>query len=271
MPDGTSGAALTLSARHEVVLAGEARGLLEGEGRPRDRARGSRPATSRRTSTGMVRAVRTARCATSYTMPPLLQIARPWPPTSSHSVSIQRIGRPVVKTTGTPRSSRAVEDGAGALGDGAVGVEQGAVEVGGDQAGSRGSLRSHLNHREPALAPQPPSGNQRPSSTAAPSSYTVSVTCVGGVADLLDGLAHGDPAAGPAQHLDVVAAVADGQHVARVRRRARRRRAGARRPWDAHRGEVEPGRPADDVVGARAGPGCRPARRSRRRWRWGRG
>ena len=41
-------------------------------------------------------------------MPPLLQIASPCPPTSAHSVSIQRIGRPVVKTTGTPRSSSAV-------------------------------------------------------------------------------------------------------------------------------------------------------------------
>ena len=65
----------------------------------------SRAATASSTSAGMVRAVRTSRRATSYTIPPLLQIARPCPPTASHSSSIQRMGRPVVKTTGTPAAS----------------------------------------------------------------------------------------------------------------------------------------------------------------------
>ena len=44
---------------------------------------------------------------------------------------------------------------------------------------------------------------------------------VGGVVDLLHGLAHRHAAAGPPQHLDVVAAVADGEDVLAGRRRAR--------------------------------------------------
>ena len=65
-------------------------------------------ATCSPVSTGIGRQLRTARAWTSYTMPPLEQIASPWSPTCSHRSCIQRIGRPVTKTTVTPSSSTAV-------------------------------------------------------------------------------------------------------------------------------------------------------------------
>ena len=47
----------------------------------------------------------TAERATSQTRPPLDTMARPCPPTYSKTSSAQRSGRPVTKTTGTPRRS----------------------------------------------------------------------------------------------------------------------------------------------------------------------
>ena len=63
-------------------------------------------------------------------------------------------------------------------------------------------------------------GNHRDSSTAAPSSWTDAVTSSAAALHLLDGLPHRDAATGPAQHLDVVAPVADREHVGRAERRA---------------------------------------------------
>jgi hypothetical protein len=59
-------------------------------------------ATVSPTSRGIVRASTTERPGTSYTMPPLLQMASPWSPTWCQSGSIHRIGRPVTNTTVTP-------------------------------------------------------------------------------------------------------------------------------------------------------------------------
>ena len=73
---------------------------------------------------------------------------------------------------------------------------------------------------------------------------------VGGVDDLLHGLAHGHAAAGPLEHLDVVAAVADRQHVGGVDAELLGDVGQPGGLGDPDRREVEPGGPADDVVGA---------------------
>ncbi len=68
--------------------------------------------------------------------------------------------------------------------------------------------------------------------------------------DLLDGLPHGHASAGPLEHLDVVAAVADRQG---VRGGDAESIGDVLEPGglgDAHRRQVQPGCPADDVVGA---------------------
>ena len=145
--------------------------------------------------------------ATSQTSAPLETTARPWLPTCSKTSSAQRSGRPVTKTTGTPRSSRAVSTSR-------VYVATPSRRSG--PACRRGRSR-------PAWAGRR-AQNQRPISVAAPSSADDVGDVVGRVDDLLDRLAHGDPAAGPLEHLDVVAAVADREGVGRGRGRAARRR-----------------------------------------------
>ena len=123
----------------------------------------------------------------------------------------------------------------GAGGDGAVGVQQGAVEVGGDQT-DRGAGHAAQNQRE--------------SSTATPSFADGLGHVVGGLLDLQRRLAHGHAAAGPAQHLDVVAAVADREHVGRCDAELGGHLLQRGGLGDALGGDVEPGGPADEVVGA---------------------
>ena len=78
----------------------------------------------------------------------------------------------------------------------------------------------------------------------------MSVHGVGGLVDLAYRLAHRHPASRPLQHLDVVAAVADGQGVLGPEAELLGDVLQAGGLGHTDRREVEPGRPADDVVGA---------------------
>ena len=104
----------------------------------RERRAGHAPRRSARDSASATvgvdrRARRAAACrATSQTSAPLETIARPCEPTCSKTASVQRSGRPVTNTTGhaEPRRRPAPR---GCARDAAVGADQGAVEVGGDE------------------------------------------------------------------------------------------------------------------------------------------
>src|SRR5690606_22047842 len=169
----------------------------------------SRSATSSARSRGTVRAERTLAEGTSSTMPPLEQTASPCRPTSLSRSSIQRTGRPVTKTTGTPRSSSA----------------RIAARV-------RPETRPCASRRVPSRSVATSRGlaGSLPL-TVAPSPFHPEPAVdldgravllhrqgdgVGGAAHLLDRLAHRDRAAGPLEHLEVVAAVTDRQRVGGV-------------------------------------------------------
>ena len=182
-------------------------------------------------------------------------------PTWAKTSSAQRSGRPVTKTTGTPRSSSASITARVAVGDGAVGADEGAVEVGGDEA------REHHGSRPPAAAGSGRAKTRLPSSSVPRRSvkpHLASTLMLGGVGRL---------DAGPHPH---AAGVGLGEHApqrlggqargrgrprrgrSRPRPRAarRRRRAGRRsrssRPPDAVAHDVA-GAPAEVLAGVGAG------------------
>ena len=134
--------------------------------------------------------------------------------------------------------------------DGAVGADQGAVEVGRDEPGQAS------RRREPAVQ------------------LDGGAVVVDRAGDVVGGVAGpprstwpiATPRPAHCEHLDVVAAVADREHVVAGRAELVGDVREPGRLGDADRRQVEPGRPADDVVGAVQAEPRGQRRRSRRRW-----
>ena len=190
--------------------------------------------------------------------PPLLQIARPWSPTVLPQVSIHRSGRPVTKTTGTPPVSSASSTSR---------VRSVTVP----------SVCSRVPSRSVATSVAPSLGERHGEPAGELDGRAV---VVHGLGDVVGGLAGPPSTPGPSPRRDRPSAASRcrcGRRRWRARRPAatpelRRRRTGqAGRLGDPDRREVEPGGPADEVVGAVQAEPARRARRSPRPVASGRG
>src|SRR5215210_1454228 len=201
--------------------------------------------TSSPTSTRSVRSRSTRPLATSQTSAPLETTARPWWPTYSKTSSAQRSGRPVTNTTGTPPSSSAAITSR-VYGEMVPSVR---TRVPSRSVATRRGTRVEVTARRTADGP---AGSWKPATQLDRDAVVVDGRgdVVGRGPRLLHGLAHGHAAARPAQHLDVVAAVADGQHVGLTDAEPLRDDREPGGLGDPDRTEVQPRRPAHDVVGA---------------------
>ena len=165
---------------------------------------------------------------------------------------VPQLGHPADRAAGDEHDGDAEvldggQRGAGPVGDGAVGVQQGAVEVGRHQLvhEAEATGRASISDVAVTASPEPPVELEGDAVVVHRLGHVV-----GRLLDLEGRLPHRDAAAGPPQHLDVVAPVADRQDVRlRDAELARRPRPGGGL-GDALGRDVEPRGPADEVVGA---------------------